>query len=122
MLSTWAAGGERWGEDGQRLLGTADALCRKLTNFLLTVEAGGDPAAAFKELASLLPAYSQRIYQAAQEIRDKARWPDADQDERIRRRMRGRIDRWTNDDQTALLVRQAVNQGLIDADHAPPRT
>ncbi|MGW4697964.1 hypothetical protein ACWEO1_36940 [Kitasatospora cineracea] len=97
VVSTWAADGERWGEDGQRLLGTADALRRKLTGFLLAVEAGADPAAAFKDLTSLLPSYSQRIYGTAQEIRDKARWPDADQDERIRRRMRERVHLWDDD-------------------------
>ncbi|MFJ5928043.1 hypothetical protein ACIQF6_36155 [Kitasatospora sp. NPDC092948] len=77
--------------------GTADALRRKLTAFLLEIEAGADPAAAFKELAARLPSYSQRIYGAGQEIRDKARWPDADQDERIRRRMRERIHLWDDD-------------------------
>ncbi|MFJ8444383.1 hypothetical protein [Kitasatospora griseola] len=99
VASTWAADGERWSEDGQRLLGTADALRRKLTNYLLEIEAGTDPAAAFKELASLLPSYSTRIYRTAQELRDKARWPDADENERIRRRAMERIDVWVDADQ-----------------------
>ncbi|WP_404867251.1 hypothetical protein ACI1MP_37125 (plasmid) [Kitasatospora griseola] len=98
VVSTGAADGERWGEDGQRLLGTADALRRKLTNYLLDIEAGADPAAAFKALADLLPSYSTRLYRTAEEIRDKARWPDADQDERVRRRMMERIDRWGDAD------------------------
>ncbi|MGW4805865.1 hypothetical protein [Kitasatospora sp. NPDC004272] len=98
VVSTWAADGERWGDDGQRLLGTADALRRKLTGYLLAIEAGTDPATAFKALAELLPSYSTRIYRTAQEIRDKARWPDADEDERVRRRLMERLDMWVDPD------------------------
>ncbi|GLW58072.1 hypothetical protein [Kitasatospora phosalacinea] len=98
VVSTWAADGEHWGEEGQRLLGTADALRRKLTNFLLDIEAGADPVAAFKVLTDLLPSYSTRLYRTAEEIRDRARWPDADPDERIRRRMMERIDLWDEAD------------------------
>ncbi|MFB7668350.1 hypothetical protein ACFC1R_31265 [Kitasatospora sp. NPDC056138] len=90
------AGDDRWGEDGQHLLGLADALRRKLTWFLEETETG-DPVAAFKELALRLPGYSHRVYSAAQEIRDKTRWPDLTERERVNRRMRERIDIWDND-------------------------
>ncbi|MGA5823922.1 hypothetical protein ACPC54_39495 [Kitasatospora sp. NPDC094028] len=90
------AGDDRWGEDGQHLLGLADALRRKLTWFLEETETG-DPVAAFMELALRLPGYSHRVYSAAQEIRDKTRWPDLTERERVNRRMRERIDIWDND-------------------------
>ncbi|MGW7582727.1 hypothetical protein ACWGKU_28740 [Kitasatospora sp. NPDC054768] len=87
----------RWGEDGRHLLGLADAMCRKLTSYLLEIENGGDPVAAFEELAARLPSYSTRAYMAAQEIRDKARWPDLTASERLTRRMLERAERWGDD-------------------------
>ncbi|MGY0466638.1 hypothetical protein ACW14Y_41235 [Kitasatospora sp. cg17-2] len=87
----------RWGEDGRRLLGVADALHRRLTRFLEET-AAGDPAAAFADLAKVLPVYGTRAYMAAQDIRDKARWPDLDEHERLVARSRERIDHWDNDD------------------------
>ncbi|MFD4661653.1 hypothetical protein ACFWP2_39290 [Kitasatospora sp. NPDC058444] len=83
----------RWGEDGQHLLGIASAMHRRLTRFLEET-AAGDPAAAFAELAKVLPAYGTRAYMAAQDIRDKARWPDLSEHERVVARSRERIDRW----------------------------
>ncbi|MFF2549258.1 hypothetical protein ACFVUY_42790 [Kitasatospora sp. NPDC058063] len=81
------------GQDGQHLLGIADALRRRLTRFLEET-AAGDPADAFAELARVLPAYGTRAYMAAQEIRDKARWPHLSAHERVVARSRERIDRW----------------------------
>ncbi|MER7850576.1 hypothetical protein ABTZ03_42355 [Kitasatospora sp. NPDC096077] len=88
----------RWGEDGRNLLGVADALRRRLARFLEET-AAGDPADAFAELARVLPAYGTRAYRAAQDIRDKARWPDLSEHERLVARSRERIDRWGLDDQ-----------------------
>ncbi|MFE7527701.1 hypothetical protein ACFU7Y_18585 [Kitasatospora sp. NPDC057542] len=87
----------RWGEDGRHLLGTADALRRRLTRFLEET-AAGDPAEAFAELAKVLPVYGTRAYMAAQEIRDKARWPHLNEHERLMARSRERIDRWDHDE------------------------
>ncbi|WP_327075494.1 hypothetical protein OG196_42955 (plasmid) [Kitasatospora purpeofusca] len=87
----------RWGEDGRHLLGTAEALHRRLTRFLEET-ANGDPVTAFADLAKVLPVYGTRAYMAAQEIRDKARWPDLDEHERLVARSRERIDHWDNDD------------------------
>ncbi|MEU4118902.1 hypothetical protein AB0F71_30970 [Kitasatospora sp. NPDC028055] len=87
----------RWGEDGRHLLGLADAMRRKLTSFLLEIETGADPVAVFQELAARLPSYSTRAYMAAQEIRDKARWPDLTDSERLTRRMLERAARWGDD-------------------------
>ncbi|MBD0694767.1 hypothetical protein BG452_17425 [Streptomyces sp. CBMA123] len=70
---------------------------RKLTSFLLEIETGADPVAAFEELAARLPSYSTRAYMAAQEIRDKARWPDLTDSERLTRRMLERAARWGDD-------------------------
>ncbi|MFD8782590.1 hypothetical protein [Kitasatospora sp. NPDC059599] len=56
--------------------------------------ADGDPAAVFAELARVLPAYGTRAYMAAQDIRDKARWPHLSAHERVVARSRERIDRW----------------------------
>ncbi|MEU4303478.1 hypothetical protein [Kitasatospora aureofaciens] len=92
---------DRWGEDGRYLLSLADALRRKLTRFLEETE-NGDPVAAFKELTLRLPGYSSRVYATAQDIRDKARWPDLTQSERVTKRMLERIDLWgdqADDDQ-----------------------
>ncbi|MGW3185487.1 hypothetical protein ACWDD9_40075 [Kitasatospora sp. NPDC001119] len=83
----------RWGEDGRHLLGVAEALRRRLTRFMEET-AAGDPAAAFAELAKVLPVYGTRAYMAAQDIRDKARWPHLSAHERVVARSRERIDRW----------------------------
>ncbi|WP_043478352.1 hypothetical protein [Kitasatospora sp. MBT66] len=85
----------RWGQDGRHLLGTAEALHRRLTRFL--EETAGDPAVAFAELAKVLPVYGTRAYMAAQDIRDKARWPHLDEHERLVARSRERIDHWDHD-------------------------
>jgi len=82
---------ERYGADGRYLLGLAEALRRRLVLFLEQTESG-DPVAAFNELAHLLPGYKYRIYSHAQELRDKARWPDLTEHERIHRRALERID------------------------------
>ncbi|WP_188297049.1 hypothetical protein [Streptomyces sp. CBMA156] len=83
----------RWGEDGRHLLGIADAKRRRPARFL-EESAGGDPAEAFAELARVLPVYGTRAYMAAQEIRDKARWPHlADRPLGPRRTRRRRIRR-----------------------------
>ncbi|MEV7189716.1 hypothetical protein [Kitasatospora sp. NPDC093102] len=96
-LSAAPAGDDdRWGEDGRHLLGLADALRRKLAWFLEETE-NGDPVAAFQELALRLPGYSHRVFATAQEIRDKTRWPDLTERERVNRRMRERLDVWGDD-------------------------
>ncbi|MFC5889721.1 hypothetical protein [Kitasatospora aburaviensis] len=98
------AGDDRWDENGRHLLGLADAMRRKLTWFLEEIETGNDPVAAFQELAARLPAYSTRAYMAAQEIRDRARWPDLTDSERLHRRMVERAELWgdeVGDDQDA---------------------
>ncbi|WP_030240526.1 hypothetical protein [Streptomyces sp. NRRL S-350] len=87
---------DRWGEDGRYLLSLADALRRKLTRFLEETE-NGDPVAAFKELTLTLPGYSSRVFATAQDIRDKARWPDLTENERINRRVAERTDLWGDD-------------------------
>ncbi|MFJ6141559.1 hypothetical protein [Kitasatospora sp. NPDC092286] len=87
----------RWGEDGRHLLGIAEAMRRRLTRFLEET-ATGDPVAAFAELAKVLPGYGTRAYMAAQDIRDKARWPHLDEHERLMARSRERIDRWDHDE------------------------
>ncbi|MFI9788476.1 hypothetical protein ACIHEI_33930 [Kitasatospora sp. NPDC051984] len=89
-----AADEERFGEDGRYLLGLAEALRRRLVLFLEQTETG-DPIEAFDELAHLLPGYKYRIYSHAQELRDKARWPDLTTDERVHRRALERVDLWT---------------------------
>ncbi|MFG2910872.1 hypothetical protein ACGF13_38230 [Kitasatospora sp. NPDC048286] len=91
----------RWGEDGRHLLGLADAMRRKLISFLLEIETGDDPVTAFEELAARLPSYSTRAYMAAQDIRDRARWPDLTESERLTRRMLERAERWGDDDGSA---------------------
>ncbi|MFH8383490.1 hypothetical protein ACH4E7_21495 [Kitasatospora sp. NPDC018058] len=85
-----------WGEDGRYLLSLADALRRKLTAFLEETE-NGDPVAAFKEQTLRLPGYSSRVFATAQDIRDKARWPDLTESERVSRRLVERIDLWGDD-------------------------
>ncbi|MFJ2864022.1 hypothetical protein [Kitasatospora sp. NPDC087314] len=88
--------GARWGEDSRHLLSLVDALRRKLTAFLEETE-NGDPVAAFRELTLRLPGYSSRVFATAQNIRDKTRWPDLTESERVRRRMLERIDVWGDD-------------------------
>ncbi|MFF2117383.1 hypothetical protein ACFVXH_08625 [Kitasatospora sp. NPDC058184] len=56
------------------------------------------PAAAFAELAKVLPVYGTRAYMAAQDVRDKARWPHLNEHERLMARSRERIDRWDHDE------------------------
>ncbi|MFD5463052.1 hypothetical protein ACFWIQ_09530 [Kitasatospora sp. NPDC127059] len=112
----------RWGEDGHHLLGIADALHRRLTRFLEKT-ADGDPAEAFAELAHVLPAYGTRAYMAAQDIRDKARWPDLTQHERVVARSCERIDRWNEggaqgDDQAVVEDDRFASRGETPA--APP--
>ncbi|MEV7940846.1 hypothetical protein AB0O82_32555 [Kitasatospora sp. NPDC088264] len=82
---------DRWDADGRYLLGLTDALRRRLVIFLEETQTG-DPAAAFDELARLLPGYRYRIYSAAEDIRDKARWPDLAANERRHQRALERID------------------------------
>lgn len=85
------------GEDGRKLLAVAEAMHRRLTRFLEETSTG-DPVAAFDALAKVVSAYGTRAYMTAQEIRDKARWPDLSEHERIVARSRERIDRWAADD------------------------
>ncbi|GAA1246816.1 hypothetical protein GCM10009665_42200 [Kitasatospora nipponensis] len=82
---------EHFGDDGRYLLGLADALRRRLVLFLEQTQTG-DPAAAFDELAHLLPGYKYRIYSHARDLRDKARWPDLTRHERLHRRALERVD------------------------------
>ncbi|WP_371484893.1 hypothetical protein [Kitasatospora sp. NBC_00315] len=95
--ATGPAGEDRWGEDGRKLLAVAEAMHRRLTRFLEETSTG-DPVAAFDALAKVVSAYGTRAYMTAQEIRDKARWPDLSEHERIVARSRERIDRWAADD------------------------
>ncbi|MFF7459686.1 hypothetical protein [Kitasatospora sp. NPDC008115] len=98
----------RWGEDGRHLLGIAEAMRRRLTRFLEET-ATGDPAAAFAELAKVLPGYGTRAYMAAQGLRDKARWPHLDEHERLMARSRERIDRWDHDEDPDDAVPEETN-------------
>ncbi|WP_049653477.1 hypothetical protein [Kitasatospora sp. MY 5-36] len=46
----------------------------------------------------MLPVYGTRAYMAAQDVRDKARWPQLDEHERLMARSCERIDRWDHDE------------------------
>ncbi|MDH6711428.1 hypothetical protein P3T27_008186, partial [Kitasatospora sp. MAA19] len=83
--------------DSRYLLSLVDALRRKLTAFLEETE-NGDPVAAFRELPLRLPGYSSRVFATAQNIRDKTRWSDLTESERVRRRVLERIDVWGDGD------------------------